>query len=1235
MTNNNTLNHLKASAYLRSLLCKVFSHSLLLVIFFAFADKTSAQTIDSLYQTPGQFTFIIPEGVTQITVEAWGGGGAGGGARNGRGGGGAGGAFVRSTLTVVPGTSYTVNVGDYKTSTYNSSAASNKGNPSWFGSTTTVFADGGAGGGPANGNNGTAGAGTNSTSIGTTKYRGGSGTAGGSNGTGGGGAGSTGQGQNGTSSGGGAGASEFGGNGGGIASNNSNGLSGGDYAGGGSGARSNNTSQTRPGGTGAKGMIRISYTVPEITASAVTTPSCEGTNPGTGSITVTASGGTPPYQYKLGSGSYQASNVFLNISSGTYSITVKDNANITLVLNNITVGSQASSMNDLTAVVTNSSCNLPNGAIEITNIPISLQFTKSNSTYVDLGSSLLNNLSQFTLEGWLKIDKSLISGDRTWGLFGQNDAIEIGIMNSTTLQLWTASGGSVNIPMSSYPDDDQWHHIAGVGTGTSLIVYIDGVVVTGTGSGTTTSNYGSSTYHGMIGGNIWDASGNFLEGDILKTGFWNRALSAAEILNLVNNPFHQYTASDNGLIAGYNFFEGTGTTLSKIGSATTHGTLVNSPQWSDVFTYSWIKSGDPSFSASTRHINSILAGTYTLTATFPGMCPTTGTWDVFNSGNNLWTGNLNTDWNNISNWTCAIPDLTLDAIIPSGLNRYPTLNTGSQGMCKNIEIQSGASVTVLNNTLQIAGTILNNGTFDATQGTVEMKGTSAQILPANCFSGNAVGNLTINNSNGVTLNGTLYIYGILKAASGNLQTNGFLTLLSTPVQTALIDGTGTGSVNGNVTVQRYLPSAFGYKYFSSPFTNATVAQYSQEINLSAPFATLYSYTENLTSTGWQAYTSASGTLQPGQGYALNFGTTGTPITVSVTGIVNNGQVGPITLYNHNQPYTKGFNLVGNPYPSPINWNAAGWTKTNIDNALYFFDAGTTDQYLGTYSSYINGVSSNGIASNIIAAQQGFFIHVKDGAYPVQGTLAFTNTVRTNTLNPHFHKNTSTEEKPIIRLSASKQGTERADFLVIYISDDATAAFNPELDALKLKNTDPDVPNLYTTSGDGRELSIKSIAYPSAPTCITDLGLTIKFTGQVTLSAENLVNIPSGYNVYLKDSYSGIIRNLSVNPDYSFSSEATTYNDRFKLILSSEDISQGAFTPDSFIAYSKEGTIWINLKHNDNDMFLQLTDITGRVVLRKQLYEKGEFSLCGVKRDQVYIVSLITGKGILSKKVYVD
>jgi hypothetical protein len=71
---------------------------------------------------PTTTTWTCPAGVTQITIEAWGGGGAGGGATGfpSAGGGGAGGAYVKNTtLSVTPGSSYNVTVGDTKTGTTN------------------------------------------------------------------------------------------------------------------------------------------------------------------------------------------------------------------------------------------------------------------------------------------------------------------------------------------------------------------------------------------------------------------------------------------------------------------------------------------------------------------------------------------------------------------------------------------------------------------------------------------------------------------------------------------------------------------------------------------------------------------------------------------------------------------------------------------------------------------------------------------------------------------------------------------------------------------------------------------------------------------------------------------------------------------------------------------------------------------------------------------------------------
>lgn len=224
-------------------------------------DPSTTQTF---YTTA---TFTIPSCITSVNVECWGGGGAGGGdatASDG-GGGGGGGAFSAGTITVTPGTTYTVTVGDGGLGVTNSNG--NAGGDSWFGSASTIMAKGGSGGhAPVSGAAGLKGEGGAAASgVGTIKYSGGDGGDGNdySNGWGGGGGSSAGTAANGNAGGTatnstyGAGATApAGGGNGGNGTNNSNGMAGSVPGGGGGG--SGDKSSTK-GGNGGKGKVMLSW----------------------------------------------------------------------------------------------------------------------------------------------------------------------------------------------------------------------------------------------------------------------------------------------------------------------------------------------------------------------------------------------------------------------------------------------------------------------------------------------------------------------------------------------------------------------------------------------------------------------------------------------------------------------------------------------------------------------------------------------------------------------------------------------------------------------------------------------------------------------------------------------------------------------------------------------------------------------------------------------------------------
>ena len=281
----------------------------LLFLLFGICNGFSQSPIT--YTTSG--TWVCPQGVTSVQVEAWGGGAGARDAANTKGhvtGGGGGGAYARrNTITVVPGNSYSFTIGN------GGASNTNGGNTTAIINGVTITAAGGSTGVASNTGtvNGGAG-GTIAASVGDVRFSGGNGGSGlgngggpgsGSGGGGGSAAGSTGNGNNGGNAtgtsapgAGGATVATFGGAGG-NGGNNANGVNATtNYGGGGGGAgdRSN-------GGTGFNGAMRFTFTCPALVSNAgpnqtlatcATTATLAGNTPtnATGAWTVVSGTGT-------------------------------------------------------------------------------------------------------------------------------------------------------------------------------------------------------------------------------------------------------------------------------------------------------------------------------------------------------------------------------------------------------------------------------------------------------------------------------------------------------------------------------------------------------------------------------------------------------------------------------------------------------------------------------------------------------------------------------------------------------------------------------------------------------------------------------------------------------------------------------------------------------------------------------------------------------------------------------
>jgi len=665
-------------------------------------------------------------------------------------------------------------------------------------------------------------------------------------------------------------------------------------------------------------------------------------------------------------------------------------------------------------------------------------------------------------------------------------------------------------------------------------------------------------------------------------------------------------------------------------------------------TYSW--TGPNGFTStlqnpSLTNASAIMAGIYTVSSTINACTSVGASTNVIVNASYIWTGNTNSDWNTTSNWACnSLPTLSTNVIINTGLTNYPILNTGALGKAKDIQINSGATLTIIDNTLQISGSVLNSGIFDSQQGSVAFVGTVAQTIPANTFSSNRIRNLIINNTAGVSSTGNLEITGFLRVENGNFNTGNALTLISNATQTALIEGTINGQVFGLVKMQRYLDVAFGYKYFSSPFSNTKVGDFSPYMDLVDPvtsFPNFYTYDENRQdassndATGWKAYTSSAATLDILKGYALNFGNSLiSPKTVEVTGVVNNGNQ-QITLYNNDRLYTEGFNLVGNPYPSPIDWDAAGWTKTNLDDAIYFFTAGSTNQHTGTYTSYVEGISADGRSSSIIPSMQGFFVSVTNSG---NATLGVTNSVRTNNYTQQFLKVREPEKAALIRITAAFENEVNTDPAVIYFPYFAELSFEKDKDALKLMNTDITVPNLYSLTPENKKLSINALPKPgSGDVKKIPLGLKTEKDGWILIDLKDLENLPLNFNVYLIDSEKRIGQNLSSKPHYRFYAKSGQHESRFYLMFSETELSDPAMAFDEPFSVQTIGgkvMVSLNLESGQRGVLLA-SNVMGQILDRKSVSEKEIIEIEGIKSSGVYFFSINFNDGMFSKKVLIQ
>jgi hypothetical protein len=510
----------------------------------------------------------------------------------------------------------------------------------------------------------------------------------------------------------------------------------------------------------------------------------------------------------------------------------------------------------------------------------------------------------------------------------------------------------------------------------------------------------------------------------------------------------------------------------------------------------------------------------------------------------------------------------------------------------------------------------------------------------------SIGGTTIFNNLTIASGSTVSVLSSGQKIIGKLRVNGILnaggniTLLSDSVQTAMIDGNGSGEVKGTIIMERYFESGYGYQYLSSPFESATVSELGDEVNLSSSFPPVYLYDEDRPYSGWVAHSDPTFTLDPMRGYAVYTGNSYEQLTADIEGVPNNGPLS-MALYNHDHPYTRGLNLVGNPYPSPIDWDSeAGWIKTNIDDAIFFFMPGSGSSYSGTYASYQNGISSDGEASGMIPAMQGFFVHVTDGSFPVTANLEINNSARVTSQTKSLSSSAIKGSTPLARLAAGySDNTNSFDPFVLYYDANATANFDGQYDALKLLNTDGSVTNFYAFSEDNNKLSINALPFDYDTLVTVRLGLKTERAGEIVFRIADLEGFYADRTIQIIDISTGKNEILKAGNDFRVNLDAGDYQNRFYLNIFNviTGIGDIIFQEETELkVWNSNGAIRTEvLIPEGNEGVLTIVNMNGQVLLSRKVYESGVYDYYPGYKNGICIVTLTSGTFRKSLKLFLN
>lgn len=473
----------------------------------------------------------------------------------------------------------------------------------------------------------------------------------------------------------------------------------------------------------------------------------------------------------------------------------------------------------------------------------------------------------------------------------------------------------------------------------------------------------------------------------------------------------------------------------------------------------------------------------------------------------------------------------------------------------------------------------------------------------------------------------------------NINANGNFIIVGDQNNYGRIASVANGSsINGPFTYQKWVDRCNKWSLYGGPF-DATLNDYSDSTNGRMIYTGIpggdwpnfgwvntYFFDEDWATAGYDGYTvppNCNSPLQRGNGF-WHWNSDTTYNSASNNPIPQNWKVStkgnidftvpfdfPVDFTNNNVTASDGWNLLANPYPGTIDWDASGWTRSGTDGALYEYNTCTQ-----TYATYVGGVGTNG-GDRYIAPFQGFY--VKTNASSPQ----LTSTASVIVEEAHLLKSALTN---IVRIYFN------SDEMVVRLNNQASNQFDNQLDAYKYLTENSEI---YSKNSSGpNNYSIQAIK-DSANV------IPIYTKGNGTLFFSDLETWSSEYNIYLKDLEYGVIYPVDENFTFPFTvNDTTQFINRFQLIFdnlhtiepqvdntSSIDVNENEFVKIT----TMEKHILLQSSKNEN-VTIELYNTLGQLIYSKNCMVSRE----GITLDrpqQISILKVFNENGSCSKKVF--